>query len=222
MKFKKLMFFFVLVVVTTACHQVKDTTETTSTEPPAKILVSAAIIEKFEGAERTAKQQPEKVLKLIGDVHGQTIMDLGAGTGYFTFRLVDVGAKVIAADIHDDYLEYIQLKADSLNVRKFVETRKVPKDSPELQPNEIDKLLIVNTYHHLYDRSTYFKKVKAGLKPDGEVIVVDYSDKLQEVKPARFPFLNAPLVIEELKEAGFTDFEVEEALLEDQYIVRAK
>jgi len=101
---KKLFIFVVLIVSMTACQQVKDTANTPTKTKAVKNLVSPKIVENFEGAERTAYQQPEKVIDYIGDVKGQTIMDLGAGTGFFTFRLTKAGAQVIAADINDAYL----------------------------------------------------------------------------------------------------------------------
>jgi len=134
---------FVLLVglfSVTACQQIKDSANAFMNRNSFETLV-----ERFENAERTAYQQPEKVIQYIGDVQGKTIMDLGAGTGYFTFRLVDAGAKVIAADVDDRFINFIKQKADSLKVSNQIELRKVPYDSPDLQVNEIDKFLIVNT-----------------------------------------------------------------------------
>jgi len=200
-----------------ACQQVKDTANAFMNRNSFETLV-----ERFESAERTSYQKPGKVLMHIGDVKGETIMDLGAGTGYFTFRLVNAGAKVIAADVDDRFIDFIKQKADSLNVSKMVELRKVPYDSPELKVGEIDKFLIVNTYHHVDNRVNYFKKVKAGLKPNGEAIIIDFFKKKQEVGPPKRYCVSANEVVEELKAAGFVEFEVEKDLLEFQYIVKAK
>jgi len=200
-----------------ACQQIKDSANAFMNRNSFETLV-----ERFENAERTAYQKPEKVIQYIGDVQGQTIMDLGAGTGYFTFRLVDAGAKVIAADVDDRFLNYMKQKADSLKVNNQIELRKVPYDSPKLKTNEVDKFLIVNTYHHIDDRTEYFKKVKSGLKENGEAIIIDFFKKKQEVGPPKRYCVSAEEVVEELKVAGFTDFKVEKDLLEYQYIVKAK
>jgi len=180
------------------------------------------LVERFEGEERDVYQQPEKVMEFIGDVSGQTIMDLGAGTGYFTFLLVKAGATVIAADVDDRFINYIKKKVDSLNISKQVELRKVPYNSPNLKSNEVDKFLIVNTYHHIDNRSAYFKKVKNGLKANGEVLIIDFFKKQQEVGPPKRYCVSAYEVVEELKAAGFTKFVVERDLLAFQYIVRAQ
>jgi len=214
---KKSFNFFVLAILMIACQQIKDSANAFMNRNSFETLV-----QRFESAERTSYQKPDKVLMHIGDVKGETIMDLGAGTGYFTFRLVDAGAKVIAADVDDRFINFMRQKADSLNVSKRVELRKVPYDSPDLKTNEVDKFLIVNTYHHVDDRTSYFKKVKNGLKASGEVIVIDFFKKKQEVGPPKRYCVSTDEVVKELKAAGFTQFEVEKDLLEYQYIIKAK
>lgn len=213
----RLFIFFVLLYLLTACQQIKDSANAFMNRNSFETLV-----DRFESAERTAYQQPEKVMQLIGNVSGKKIMDLGAGTGYFTFRLAQAGAKVIAADADERFIQYMQQKADSLNLSNQVELRKVPYDSPDLKAHEVDKFLIVNTYHHVDNRVAYFKKVKAGLKPNGEAIVIDFFKKQQKVGPPKRYCVSADEVVEELKEAGFSEFEVERDLLEFQYIVRAQ
>ena len=47
----------------------------------------------FESSERDAYQHPDKVLKFLGELKGKRVMDLGAGSGYFSVRLASVGAQ---------------------------------------------------------------------------------------------------------------------------------
>jgi len=180
------------------------------------------LVERFEGAERDAYQQPNKVMAYIGNVAGEKIMDIGAGTGYFSFRLANAGAQVIAADVDDRFLNYVKQKRDSLKISPSkIEMRKVEFDSPLLAENEVDKAIIVNTYHHLDDRVEYFTKVQKGIKENGSLIVIDFYKKpLDHGPPMRYK-VSAEEVIEELKKAGFTRFKKEKELLEMQYIVTA-
>ncbi len=181
-----------------------------------------SLVERFEGKERTAYQKPKKVMEYIGDVSDQTIIDIGAGTGYFTFRLAEKGAKVIAADVDDRFLNYMKEKMDTLQFQYPVELRKVPYDSPNLKNAEVEKALIVNTYHHIDERVNYFSKVKKGLKPNGTLIVIDFFKKeLEHGPPMRYK-VSADEVVEELKKAGFTSFKKEMELLEYQYIITAQ
>ena len=59
------------------------------------------LVERFEHRDRNQWQQPDKVLTSLGELNGKTIVDIGAGTGYFAFRLLEKGAKVIAVDIDE-------------------------------------------------------------------------------------------------------------------------
>ena len=181
------------------------------------------LVKRFESAERDAYQQPEKVLAIMGDIQGQKIMEIGAGTGYFSFRLADAGASVIAADVDDRFQNFIKEKKQKLNIPdEKVVLRKVPYDSPELSKEEVDQVLIVNTYHHIEDRSKYFRKVKEGLKDNGQLVVVDFFKKETPVGPPVEMKLKETVVMAELEKAGFSDFEIIDDILEYQYIIIAK
>lgn len=182
------------------------------------------LVNRFESPERDAYQKPALVIEKLGDLDGKTIMEIGAGTGYFSFRMVKAGAKkVIAADVDDRFQKYILDKKTKLSISDDqLELRKVPYESPNLADNEVDIALIVNTYHHIEDRSAYFTKVKKGLKPGGKLVVIDFFKKETPMGPPVEMKLSADTVRGELKKAGFTTFEVMEDVLEYQYILVAR
>lgn len=180
------------------------------------------LIKRFESQERDAYQQPEKVLAYIGDVSNKTILDIGAGSGYFSIRLAKKGAYVIAGDVDDEFLNYIKERVKKEHLDTLIEVRKLPYDSPALKEEEVDKVIIVNTYHHIEDRSVYFSKVLNGLKQDGELIVIDFFKKDLPIGPSTDHKISREKVLEELKQAGFSEFEVNTDLLEMQFIIRAK
>lgn len=181
------------------------------------------LIKRFESPERDAYQQPEKVLEYIGDVKGLKILDIGAGSGYFSVRLAKKGALMIAGDVDDEFLNYmknrmLKEKIDSISM----EVRKLPYENPALKKQEVDKVLIVNTYHHIENRVGYFTKVFNGLKENGELIVIDFFKRELPIGPKSDHKFSKEEVVSELKKAGFTNFEVNDELLEMQYIIRAK
>ncbi len=180
------------------------------------------LIKRFESPERDAYQQPEKVLTYIGDIYNKTILDIGAGSGYFSFRLAKKGAQVIAGDVDDGFLDYIKNRIKKEHLDSLIEVRKLPYDNPALKNGEVDKVLIVNTYHHIEDRPAYFAKVLKGLKQDGELIVIDFFKKELPIGPSSDHKISRQVVIDELKQAGFKEFEVNTDLLEMQFIIRAK
>jgi cyclopropane fatty-acyl-phospholipid synthase-like methyltransferase len=179
------------------------------------------LIKKFESPERDAYQQPDKVLTYIGDVANKTILDIGAGSGYFSIRLAKKGAYIIAGDVDDEFLNYIKNRIKKEHLDSLIEVRKLPYDSPALKNEEVDKVLIVNTYHHIEDRPVYFAKVRNGLKQDGELIVIDFFKKDLPIGPPTNHKISKEKVVEELKQAGFKEFKVNTDLLEMQFIIRA-
>lgn len=176
------------------------------------------LVQRFDSPERDEYQQPQKVLDYIGDVDGQSILDIGAGTGYFSFKLADRGAHVIAGDVDDRFQNYIQEKIKE--GAPEVSLRKLPYDSPDLEEDEVDKVLIVNTYHHIENRVPYFTQVLNGLKEGGELIIIDFKKQDGPGPPVEMK-MSSTFIVDELKQSGFEDFEINDDLLDHQYIIRA-
>jgi cyclopropane fatty-acyl-phospholipid synthase-like methyltransferase len=183
------------------------------------------LAESFESPERMETQKPYEVIAMFGDLNGKTIMDIGAGTGYFTFKLAEKGAHVIAGDVDDQFLEFIANKMQSLNISdEKIELRKLPYDSPKLAPGEVDGVLLVNTYHHIEKRKTYFKEVYNGLKDGGMLMVVDFVKKEFEEDIPGPPIemrIASDMVMDELSVAGFKRVDMNTSMLPYQYIIRA-
>ncbi|MBX3100929.1 MAG: class I SAM-dependent methyltransferase [Bacteroidetes bacterium] len=162
------------------------------------------LVKRFENQERDTWQQPDKVLALMGDLRGKTVADIGAGTGYFTFRLAQRAHKTIAIDIDERFLQYIagknkRLFADSLQI----ETRLSQANSPGLAAAEADAVIVVNTYHHIDARTEYFRLVHRGLKPGGKLYVIDFKKGDFPMGPPDRLKLELKQIEKELQTAGF-------------------
>ena len=179
------------------------------------------LIKRFESEERDEYQRPDKVLEYLGALEGKTVIDIGAGSGYFSVKLAANGAQVIAADVNDEFLAYME-KRIADNGLKNIELRKVPYDSPSLEDEEADMAFIVNTYHHIENRAEYFAKVKKGTKPSGELVVIDFFKTDLPIGPPTGHKISIDEIVAELKEAGYSDFEVNASLLPYQYIIKAR
>ena len=179
------------------------------------------LIERFESPERDEYQKPDAVLDYLGDISAKTIMDIGAGSGYFSVKLAEMGANVIAADVEEGFLNYIE-KRILENDLQNIELRKIPYDSPGLQNEEADMVFLVNTYHHIENRSDYFSKVKSGTKEDGELIIIDFFKTETPVGPPVDHKIAIDVIIAELKEAGYRNFDINVELLPYQFIIKAE
>lgn len=183
-----------------------------------------SLIRHFEDPGRVKWQKPGKVISLLIDtLDNAVVMDLGAGSGYFTFRLAGKVNKVIAADVSKEFLDHIRKKMRNTpeELSGKIEIRKVPFDDPQLDRNEIDRFLTVNTYHHIKNRPRYFSKVKKGLKPYGKAMIVDFFKKETPMGPPVKMRIKPGLVVMVLEKAGFKNISVNDSLLPYQYIVTA-
>lgn len=180
------------------------------------------LVKSFESPERVTWQKPNQIIEKMGELKGKTVLDIGSGTGYFSFRLAAKGAKVIAGDVNDQFQAHIKNKQKDLNLsEKQLSTRKLSYDSPKLKPQEVDHVLIVNTYHHVENRVAYFKKVLEGLKAGGKLWVIDYKKQETPHGPPLRMRLTTAKVMKELSEAGFGKIDVDSKMLPYQYIVVA-
>lgn len=181
------------------------------------------MVKHLDAKDRDEWQKPNEVLELIGNLKGKTIMDIGAGTGYLSFKLAKAGAHVIAADAEQEYIHILkERQAEKQISDDQFETRKIPFDNPMLKKNEVDFVLIVDTYHHIHKRVDYFTKVYAGIKPGGKLVVVDYKkERAITHGPSYEMRLSEKTVVEELQKAGFNDFKITSDLLTKQYVIEA-
>ena len=114
------------------------------------------LVARFEDPERVTWQKPDSVIAMFGDLTGKTVAEIGAGTGYFSFRLARQAKKVIAIDIDQRFLDYMNERIGDDSSYANVEPRMAAENNPAIQPRETDITLLVNTYHHLEDRINYF------------------------------------------------------------------
>jgi predicted methyltransferase len=187
---------------------------------PGHFADVASFAARFDSPERAAWQRPVEVMRLLDAAPGSTVADLGAGTGYFVpFLSLAVGAKgkVLALDAEPHMVAHLERRV-ALEGLANVETRMVQVSSAGLAASSVDRVLVVNTWHHLTDRAAYAKGLFAALKAGGSVLVVDYLLDSPEGPPLHMR-LSADAVKKELEGAGFGADVVAESLPR-QYAVR--
>lgn len=183
------------------------------------------LVEDFENPTRNEWQHPELILQSLGPLENQVIADIGAGTGYFTFKIAQKGAKVLAIDIEQQFLDYIEdrkVQLDDIIAYDMVQTILSVKDDPLLPEKGVDGALLVNTYHFIEGRVNYMQKVRKGLKEEGKLVIVDYKKGHFPIGPEESFKVSAEVVINELRQAGFTMVELDHKSLEYQYLITAK
>jgi len=119
--------------------------------------------------------EAEQVMALAGIKPGMSVADVGAGEGYYTVRLARVvGAKgrVLAEDIDPEARDSLsdRIQAQSLN---NVAVKLGTPDNPMLPAGSFDRLFLVHMYHEVESPYAFLWHLRAAVKTDGEVVVVD-------------------------------------------------
>ena len=133
-------------------------------------------IEWLDRREREQEEHPAQVLDALALRPGEVVADLGAGSGYFTFRMapkVGQGGKVLAVEIQDEMLKTLRERAASLKATN-VEVVRGSEIDPNLPTNSVDLVLIVDVYHEMAYPFETMSKVRDALKPGGRVTFVEY------------------------------------------------
>lgn len=172
---------------------------------------------------RTDWQNPEFVINLLGDLTNKTVADVGAGAGYFTFKIARKAKKVIALDIDPNSLEYIQNQKSIVGKwADNIDTRLTPADVPNLLDNEVDVVLIVNTYAYIPNKDQYLSRLKKGMKKGGTLLIIDFKTGDIPVGPSDETKVSSKALEQSLKKAGFSNITTDNKSLQYQYIITAK
>lgn len=159
----------------------------------------------YEGFGRDSWQHPDKVIQALGIEPGEHVADLGAGSGYFTFRLaraVGMDGQVYAVDVDPDMVALLTERVEEEG-HENIEVILADPNDPRLSEGRLDLVFTCNVYHHLKNRSAYFARLEKSLRPDGRVAIIDFSGE------GWFSWLFGhatpeDVVEREMKEAGYT------------------
>ena len=128
-----------------------------------------------EWKQRDQWQRPQEVLDELQVRPGDTVADVGAGRGYFSFHLAGrVGSrgKVYAVDVDHTSLEELRRRATERKVAN-IETVVSEHDEPKLPPEQLDRILIVNSYHEFRNYQAMLGALLRALKPGGRMAIID-------------------------------------------------
>lgn len=165
-------------------------------------------IDRLDRPERDQEQKPAQVVDALGLKAGMRVADLGAGSGYFTRRFVEAvteTGKVYVIDVEPEALKYVE---DSLihTHRPFeAEFILARPDNPKIPVESVDIIFVCNTYHHLEDRTVYFRNTRSSLKPGGRIVIIDYyhDDRSGELGFPKRHLIARDKVVEEMTGAGY-------------------
>lgn len=128
----------------------------------------------FDDPARDAWQKPAEVIRALALPPGASVADIGAGTGYFSVRLARAvpAGRVYAVDVAPTMVKHLEARAEREKLANLVALHG-SADDPGL-PRPVDLVILVDTYHHISERETYFRKLRASLAGDGRLAIIDF------------------------------------------------
>lgn len=130
----------------------------------------------LERPEREQEEQPAKLLEILKPKPGEVVADIGAGSGYYTFRFAErVGptGKVLAVEIQPELLAMIRQRAQRRNLTN-IETVTGEVSDPKLPAAAVDTILLVDVYHEFSHPYEMTEAMVKALKPGGRIVFVEF------------------------------------------------
>lgn len=179
-----------------------------------------------EWLDREQREQQERTDLLLGSLPlkpADVVADIGAGTGYMSFRLSPLlpRGKVIAIDIQPEMLNLIKEDMRT-NGAKNIETRLATERDPKLGRASVDLALLVDSYHEFSYPREMMRGIVRGLKRGGVVAIVEYRGEDASVPIKPLHKMTQAQIKQELLAAGLVWRETKELLPWQHLMIFAK
>ncbi|MSR30819.1 MAG: class I SAM-dependent methyltransferase [Gemmataceae bacterium] len=136
----------------------------------------------LERPEREKEEQTSKLVKALKLKPEMVVADVGAGSGYLTFRMAKLlpKGKVFANDIQKEMLEILRKRAAELKAAN-VEPVLGTETDPKLPNSGVDLIILVDVYHEFAFPLEMTQGMIKSLKPGGKLVFVEFRGEDPEV-----------------------------------------
>lgn len=163
--------------------------------------------------ERAEWQRPDAVVQALGLKGDETVVDVGAGSGYFSFRFAKAlpRGKVIASDIQPEMVRHVHHKAMSEGIHN-VEAALSKPDDPEI-PQAADIVFVCDVLHHVPGQAAWLGKMAHAMKSGSRLVLIEFKEgKLPQGPPEKLK-LSRKALLALTRTAGFVLDDEKPALL---------
>jgi len=152
----------------------------------AGMISGHGAIEWLERNDREETEKPRVVIDALGLKPDDVVADIGAGSGYFTFRIAPLvpRGRVYAVEIGPEMLDFLEQKKKELGLNNVI-VQPGQIENAGLARGSIDIAFMVDAYHEFSHPREMMKSIVRALKPGGRVMLVEYrgEDPQLAIKP---------------------------------------
>lgn len=178
-----------------------------------------AHLARLDAPERKRLLAPEQTLAMLGFSAGQTLADLGCGTGLFSLEAAKTAGKVYAVDIAPPMLETVRQRAAAAGLTNIV-TAQADEYDFKIANACADLLIVCTVLHETGDKVRWLKEAARVCKEGGHIAVIEFMPSFAGMGPPPALRLMEEQTLAYLKEAGFSPVQ-RETLNDAFYVVKA-
>lgn len=162
----------------------------------------------LERTEREKEEAPTKAIALLDLAPDTVIADVGAGSGYYSFRIAPLipQGKVIAVDIQQEMLDHLTTESAARKINN-VQPHLGTIESVELPENTLDAALMVDAYHEFSHPAEMLRSLHKALKPGGKIYLLEFRAEDPEVPIKPLHKMAETQARKEFEALGFTFLE---------------
>ncbi len=160
-------------------------------------------IERYNKIASSPKNKPQEVISAIDIKQGNKILEIGVGGAYYAKKFAEIigeNGQYYGIDTDETFIENLKEIVQSISNITGVH---ISKNEIPILPEKVDFVFTRNVYHHLENRTDYFRKISNLMTPKGQVVIIDYDENFSLFRLSGH-YTKKATIIKELKDANFS------------------
>ena len=158
----------------------------------------------LERSDREKEENTSQLLKNMNIQPGDTIADVGAGSGYHAFKMAKLATEgfIYAIDIQPEMLQTISVKQSEQQVNN-IQTIQGSEKSINLDENSVSKILLVDVYHEFNFPKEMIESMHKSLISDGKIYLIEYKAEDANIPIKEIHKMSEKQAVKEFEASGF-------------------
>ncbi|MFK7845186.1 MAG: class I SAM-dependent methyltransferase [Rhodothermales bacterium] len=189
----------------------------------AEVLDTPEVPEWLERPDRESEEFPNRVIQALELRPTDVVADIGAGTGYFSFRFSPYvpDGLVLAVDIQQDMLDIIKERQQGEGVANIAPILGTITN-PNLPADSVDLAIIISSYHEFSNPREMMENIVAALRPGGRFVLVEYRGEDPTIPVSSLRRMTQDQAIKEMRHVGLRWKETKDFLPQQHFLIFEK